>query len=258
MSSPAPPPAGFRDHFSRDSSAYARFRPRYPAELFGWLAALAPGQATAWDCATGSGQAATMLGPHFARVIATDASRDQLRAAAAAPRVHYVAALGEVCPLGPGRVDLVTVAQALHWLDLHRVYAEVSRVIVPGGVFAVWCYGLLRSTPALDAAIFRFYRDVVGAYWPKERAEVETGYRNIEIPIEEVPAPPFAIEAVLTLPELAGYIRTWSAVGRYVAARGADPMEAFLRELEPLWGDPAASRPVAWPLSIRAGRWLAA
>ena len=258
MPSPAPTPAGFRDHFSRDSSSYARFRPRYPAALFGWLAAHAPARRTAWDCATGNGQAATMLAAHFARVIATDASRLQLRAADSAPRVHYAAAVGEASPLAAGRVDLVTVAQALHWLDRPRFYREVSRVIVPGGVFAVWSYGLLRSAPAIDAAIFRLYRDVLGGYWPPERSEVETGYRNIEIPIEEAPAPPFAIEAALTFPELVGYIGTWSAVGRYVAARGEDPMVPFAAELASLWGDPAASRPVVWPLSVRAGLWIGA
>ena len=258
MPSPAPTPAGFRDHFSRDASSYARFRPGYPPALFAWLAARAPARRTAWDCATGSGQAATMLAAHFARVIATDASRLQLRAAGPAPRVHYAAALGEASPLAGGRADLITVAQALHWLDRPRLYAEVSRVIVPGGVFAVWCYGLLQSTPAIDAAIFHLYRDVVGGYWPPERSAVESGYRDIEIPIEEAAAPPFAIEAALTLPDLVGYIGTWSAVGRYIAARGEDPMPPFSAELASLWGDPAASRPVVWPLSVRAGRWLGA
>jgi SAM-dependent methyltransferase len=258
MSSPAPTPAGFRDHFSRDPNSYARFRPRYPAGLFVWLASRAPARRTAWDCATGTGQAATMLAAHFARVIATDASRLQLRAAGPAPRVHYAAALGEASPLAGGRADLITVAQALHWLDRPRLYAEVSRVIVPGGVFAVWCYGLLQSTPEIDAAIFRLYRDVVGGYWPPERSEVETGYRNIEIPIEQAAAPRFAIEAELTLAELVGYIGTWSAVGRYIADLGEDPLAPFSAELERLWGDPAAARPVVWPLSVRAGRWLGA
>ena len=245
----------FRDHFSRDSSAYARFRPRYPAALFDWLAGLAPARRVAWDCATGNGQAATMLAAHFARVVASDASRDQVRAAERAPRIQYAVALGEASPLAGARVDLVTVAQALHWLDPRRLYAEVDRVLVPGGVFAVWCYGLLGVTPAIDAAIAHFYEDVVGPYWPPERREVETGYRNFEIPIDEAPAPRFAIEAELTLSDLVGYVRTWSAVGRYLAEKDHDPVDPLADELAPLWGDPRAARPIIWPLSVRAGRW---
>ena len=248
----------FRDHFSRDPGAYARFRPRYPAALFEWLAAIAPARRSAWDCATGSGQAATVLGDHFARVIATDASRAQLAAAEAAPRVHYVRALGESCALRGRSVDLVTVAQALHWLDRPRFYAEVDRVLAPGGALAVWCYGLFQASPELDAVLHRFYEEGVGAFWPAPRLHVERGYRDIEIPIEELVPPPFGIEAKLTLADLLGYVRTWSAVGGFIAARGHDPVDGLARELAPLWGDPDMTRRIVWPLSVRAGRWLGA
>jgi SAM-dependent methyltransferase len=248
----------FRDHFSRDPGAYARFRPRYPAALFEWVAAMAPARRTAWDCATGSGQAATMLAAHFARVIGSDASRVQLAAAEAAPRVRYVRALGESSALRGRSVDLVTVAQALHWLDRPRFYAEVDRVLAAGGALAVWCYGLLHASPAIDAVLLRFYDEGVGAFWPPPRVHVERGYRDIEIPIEELDPPPFAIEAELSLAELLGYVGTWSAVGRFTAARGHDPVDGLARELAPLWGDPDRTRRIVWPLSVRAGRWLGA
>lgn len=255
MTSPGSPAPRFRDHFSRDPGAYARFRPRYPAALFEWLAGLVPDRRTAWDCATGSGQAATMLAAHFPLVIASDASRVQVHAAERAPRVYYAVALGEASPLAGARVDLVTVAQALHWLDRPRLYDEVDRVLAPGGAFAVWCYGLLGATPAIDRVLTRFYEDVVGAWWPPERRLVETGYRNVEIPIEEVAAPRFAIAAELTLPDLLGYVRTWSAVGRFIAEKGFDPVDPLAAELAPLWGEPRIARSVVWPLSVRAGRW---
>src|SRR5687768_3151740 len=72
---------GFADHSSRDSSGYAKFRPKYPAALFEWLATLPPRQSVAWDCGTGTGQAATMLTRYFAQVMASDPSRAQLEAA---------------------------------------------------------------------------------------------------------------------------------------------------------------------------------
>ena len=248
----------FADHFSRDSVAYARFRPRYPPELFAWLATLPAGRSIAWDCGTGTGQAAALLTPHFDLVVASDPSRAQLAAADRTSGVRYVAGSSEWSALGAHRVDLVTAAQALHWFDRDRFYAEVSRVLAPGGAFAAWSYGVLRSTPAVDRVIGRFYGETVGPWWPPERALVEGGYRDIAIPIAEVAAPPFAIEARLTLDELLGYIRTWSAVGRFIAARGHDPIPELGERLRPVWGEPSAARNITWPLTVRAGRWLGA
>jgi hypothetical protein len=248
-------PAGFQDHFSRDSSAYAKFRPRYPAALFDWLAALPAGRRLVWDCATGNGQAASMLARHFDRVVGSDASTAQLRAAAREPRVNYLAALAESVALRSGRVDLVTVAQALHWLDVTRFYGEVARVVAPGAALAIWGYARLRASPALDALIDRFHDETVGPYWAPERKLVEEGYRGFEIPIREVPAPAFTIEAKLTLPELLGYLRTWSAVGKYLRVNGRDPVEELEPELAACWGAPTTARRIVWPLSVRAGRW---
>jgi hypothetical protein len=69
----------------------------------------------------------------------------------------------------------------LHWLDLPSFYREVERVVKSGGLFAVWCYHLAEVTPAVDALIQRFYRDIVGPYWPPERRLVEDGYRHANI-----------------------------------------------------------------------------
>lgn len=248
--------SGFADHFSRDSVAYARFRPRYPPELFAWLATLPAACSIAWDCGTGTGQAAALLTRHFDLVVASDPSRTQLAAADRTTGALYVACPGEWSALGARRVDLVTVAQALHWLDRDRFYPEVSRVMAPGGAFAAWSYGVLRSSPAVDRVIARFYGETVGSWWPPERALVEGGYRGIAIPIAEVPPPPFAIEARLTLEELLGYIRTWSAVGRFISAQGHDPIPELHEALLPVWGEPSVARRITWPLTVRAGRWL--
>ena len=246
---------GFANHFSRDSSAYAKFRPTYPPALFEWLATVPAGRAIAWDCGTGTGQAATMLTPHFSTVVASDPSRAQVKAADRSTGVRYFAALGESCAIAPGRIDLVTVAQALHWIDRERFYRELDRVMAPGGALAIWTYGIFRSTPDIDAVVGRFYRHTVGPYWPAERAHVESGYRMIDIPIAPVSPPPFSIEGRLTLDELLGFVRTWSAVGRYIAARKADPVVRLEQDLHEVWGDRETPRLLIWPLSVRAGRW---
>jgi methylase of polypeptide subunit release factors len=68
--------------YSSFAKGYAESRPRYPAELFSYLASLVGRRSLAWDCATGSGQAALELVKHFNRVIATDVSGEQIRHAA--------------------------------------------------------------------------------------------------------------------------------------------------------------------------------
>ena len=197
-----------------------------------------------------------MLTPHFDLVVGSDPSRTQLAAADRASGARYFAGSSEASALAAHRVDLVTVAQALHWFDRERFYREVSRVIAPGGAFAAWSYGLLRSIPGVDNVIARFYEETVGPWWPPERALVEKGYQNIPIPIAEIAGPPFSIAARLTKDELLGYIRTWSAVGRFIADQGHDPIPELAAALGPVWGEPSAARQITWPLTIRAGRWV--
>ena len=242
----------FHDHFSGVAEAYATFRPQYPAELFAALADATLRRRTAWDCATGNGQAAMGLEPHFERVIGTDGSAALLTAALPHPRLRYVCALAEAAPLAAGSVDLVAAAQALHWFDSARFFAEARRVLAPGGVVAVWCYGLAEIDPVIDAEVHRFYTDTVGPYWPPERELVETGYRTVAFPFAELALPPFAIVQQLTLTAFVGYVRTWSATQRYLTARRRDPVPDLIRGLAPVWG--SATRPVRWPLSLRAGR----
>ena len=250
----------FQDHFSRVSADYSRYRPRYPAALFDWLASLTPRHTLAWDCATGSGQAATGLAPHFERVIATDASADQIVNAAPVPNVEYRVAPAERSGLDTGSVDLVTCAQALHWLPLGAFYAEVRRVLTSTGVVAVWGYHVpVVDDGEVDRHIRRFHNVVVGPYWPPARQLVEDRFTTIAFPFAEIPAPPFDMRVRWTLQDYARYLGTQSATDRYREAHaGDDPVPGFVAAVEPAWGGLDHSRDVRFPMFVRAGRPLAA
>jgi SAM-dependent methyltransferase len=244
----------FKDHFSGQAAEYAKFRPSYPAALFEYLAKIVPSRNVAWDCATGSGQAAIALAKHFALVIATDASAKQIRNAERAERVQYRVAPAENSGIESESVDLVTVAQALHWFDLAKFYEEAKRVLNPGGLIAVWNYDFLQATPEIDAAVNRFYHDIVGPFWPPERRVIETGYATLPFPFQEIEAPAFRIEVHWTLPQLIGYLQTWSATQRYIEANGSNPLTLIADELEKAWNDPDAMKLIVWPLTVRIGR----
>jgi SAM-dependent methyltransferase len=245
----------FEDHFSRQAADYARYRPDYPAALFEFLAGLAPDRRRAWDCATGSGQAALGLAPHFEAVVATDASIEQIRKAARHAGVRYAVAAAEESPLPDASVGLVTVAQALHWFDRPRFWREVRRVLVEGGAVAVWSYLGFHVTPEVEAVIHRYYKEIVGPYWPPGRSIVEQGYGALEFPfVEETPPPPFLLEKRWDLAALLGYLRTWSASQLFQEAKGSDPVLLVRDDLAEAWGPPERIRPFRWDLDLRVGR----
>lgn len=246
--------SSFADHFSRHAPAYAAFRPQYPPELVAWIASLARGRSLAWDVGTGSGQAARLLAEHVARVVATDPSAEQLAHAPPHPKIEYRRASAEDSGLAPASVDLVTAAAAAHWFDHDRFHAEVRRVLQPGGVVALWSYDLVHVSDELDRAMEWFYTERVGRYWPAGRRHVETRYRELPFPFDELPFGDFAIEAELDRAAFVGYVGTWSAVGRARAAERVDPLLEFEARIAPLWPDPNATKHARWPLFGRVGR----
>ena len=246
--------ATFRDHFSSSSQGYAQFRPEYPAALFDWIASASPARARVWDCATGTGQAARGLARVFDLVIATDASAAQLREAAPHPRVRYARMTAESAALAPRSVDAVTAAQAVHWFDIAAFFREAARVARPGGLVAVWTYGNPSVDEEVDAILNPFYRDVVGPYWPPERRLIERMYEDVVLPFELVKAPDIPLNVSMTRGDLVGYVGTWSAVQRYRAATGRDPMPEFEAAVARVWPDAGAARTTHWPTAIKAGR----
>lgn len=241
--------------FATVAREYATFRPGYPPELFSWLAAIAPSRDTVWDCGCGSGQASASLAEHFHRVFATDVAPEQIAAARAHPRVQYSVAAAEHSGLAAKTVDLVTVAQALHWFDVDAFYAEARRVARPGAIIAVWNYPRPQFVDVeLDRLFFEFYSGVVGPYWPPERRHIEAGYRTLPFPFEEVASPEFGLALSWNLDQVLGYVGSWSATARYRKALGADPVPSLRESLSAIWAGRGTPVAIRMPLGMRVGR----
>lgn len=244
----------FRNHFSGHAKQYRIFRPRYPESLFTLLASLCATNELAWDCGTGSGQAAVALTPHFKSIIATDASENQIANAERAEGVNYRVAPAEDSGLTAASVDLITVAQAIHWFELGGFSAEANRVLKDRGVLAAWTYGLLTFNRELDEIIVRFHNDIVGEYWPFDRKLVESGYADLTLPLTEVPAPLMEMSEHWSFSDLIGYFNTWSAAKAYEKERGHNPLDLVIAELERAWGAPENKRTATWPLHVKIWR----
>ena len=244
----------FKDHFSDHADRYEAYRPTYPDALSAYLASLVSSYDLAWDCATGNGQAALALTPHFRAVVATDASPRQIAQARPHPKVTYLVAPAERTPLKDASVDLVTVALALHWFDLDLFYEEVRRVVRPGGVLACWTYHLQTVSPEVDAVVRRLYADILGPFWSPQIRHIEDGYRSLPFPFEEITPPRFCLVQEWDVNRLAALMGTWSASQRFRKETGRDALDEVRDELAAAWGDPSREREVAWDLHVRVGR----
>jgi SAM-dependent methyltransferase len=243
----------FKDHFSGHAAEYAKFRPHYPGELFEYLTSISPRHELAWDCATGNGQAAVGLARHFESVIATDPSAQQIESAELNDRISYRVAPAEASGINSASVDLILVAQALHWLDLDAFFTEAKRVLKEDGVLAISSYKVLEIAPEIDTIIWDFYHETTGPFWPPERELVETNYKDIQFPFRELPPRQFEMRTQWNLKQLLGYLRTWSATQRFIAVCGFDPVDSLVEEFETVWKNPEEVREIKWPLHLRVG-----
>lgn len=244
----------FEHLFSRQSKLYAEYRPTYPDALFAWLANEAPSTALAWDCATGTGQAAHGLAAHFSQVVATDASENQIAHAPQHERIEYRVMNAEQVALADSSVDVITVAQALHWFDLESFYREVRRVLKPGGLIAAWCYHLNRIDPAIDAILHRYYFEIVYPYWDPRALHIPAHYATLDFPFDEIETPAFYAETQWTMESALGYMASWSATLKYRDVEHKDPLDLIRADLRAAWGEPTQVRKTLWPLYLRVGK----
>ena len=244
------------EHFSKVAKSYRRNRPTYPAELAEALARTAPSRRIALDVGCGNGQFSRLLSPLFDRVIATDASADQIANATIEANIDYRCEPAEKISVANGSTDLVVAAQAAHWFDLSAFFNESKRVLTSDGVLALVAYGIpdIESNAVLDRRFKTFYWDEIHAFWPPQRALVEGGYGDIEFPFNEFDFPGFSIVCDWDLPALLDYIQTWSAMKNMRESGKAEILTEFQKQLAALWTQPEKPERLIWPVAVRVGR----
>ena len=242
----------FPDHFSDRAQAYAASRPTYPPELLDFLLNLSGNVGTVWEPGCGSGQLTILLAEAFTTIFATDASSAQLAHAVAASPITYHCALAEQNALRDASVDLIVAAQAAHWFDLPRFYAEAQRVAQKGSPLVLLSYGHTHVNADIDSIVMPFHQFLLNGYWPPERAHVDAGYRTLHFPFESATVPNIEMHAKWNLHAFLGYIETWSGVRALLNAGGAKTFDVFKQNLTAAWGLAGHVRTVSWPLAIRA------
>ncbi|WP_299821772.1 class I SAM-dependent methyltransferase [uncultured Pontibacter sp.] len=241
-----------KDNFSVQSASYAAFRPHYPQALYDFLFALPGAKQTAWDCGTGNGQVAAVLAEKYKHVYATDISEAQLQKATPKPNISYYKASAEASGLANQSIDLITVAQAIHWFDFDAFHQEVKRVAKTGTHLAIWGYGLISISKEINPAIAHFYQHVTGPYWDPERSHLDEAYRTIPFPYPEITCPDFEIKVTWNRQQLMGYLSSWSSVQHYIKKNGSSPLPKLESKLRQLWPD-GLSIEVTFPVFMRLG-----
>jgi ubiquinone/menaquinone biosynthesis C-methylase UbiE len=247
-----------QSHFATIANQYASFRPTYAPELLQELVALTghqtyPAPIVALDIAAGSGQATLHLAEYAQTVIASDLALSQIASMPTHPRIQRYVARAEASAMPDHSVDLITVAQAMHWFDVAAFHHEVHRILKPNGILAVWTYALLSGTPELTNIINRLYAHTAN-WWPADRAHVDNHYATLAFPYQRIDFTPPPMVMHYTLEQLLGYLRTWSGVQRYLKDQGHDPVGLFVDEFIAAWpGAPTAPTLFTFDLTIFVG-----
>lgn len=240
-----------KDNFSTKSNDYKKYRPVYPAEVYDFIKSKLNAFEAAWDVGTGNGQVAGEIAKFFDRVEATDISKNQIKNAVKRANINYSIQAAENTSFKDRQFDLITSAQAAHWFEFEKFYAEVKRCLKPNGLIVIMGYGLFTSNPETNKVIAHFYENTIGSYWDPEREYLEEHYKTIPFPFEEVHAPEFLKYYDWDIEHLLGYLRTWSATKHYEKENKQDPVSLIESDLRKYFGK---QNKIVFPILFRMGK----
>ncbi len=243
-----------KDLFSTQSDLYAKYRPTYPKELYEYILSFVKEKDIAWDCATGNGQAAVVLADYFKKVCATDISAAQIDKAAKKENIEYSVCPAEATSFEENTFDLVTVAQAYHWIKWGEFREEVFRVCKPGAVIAIWTYYRnITGDKKIDDAIYDFYENVTKPYWDYERKYVEEKYETVDFDYKSLPVKNFETTLEWQSEDMLGYVSSWSAIQKFIKANGYSPVSKLGEQLKNIWPKDEVKK-IVFPIYLKLGR----
>jgi ubiquinone/menaquinone biosynthesis C-methylase UbiE len=241
----------FKDLFSGHSEEYSQHRPVYPPELFEYLSSIVSSHETAWDCATGNGQAAIGLTSYFNKVYATDASEKQIAHAFPHPKIQYSTALAEKSGLPDSSVDLITLATAIHWIQLDKFEREVRRVLKPGGKLAVWNYTRIIINKEITAILDDYFRKILGNYWDPKLFDLLNDESLYELPFKKIESPEIPMISYWNFGQVINYLGTWSGAQKFIKENNSDPLNLIYEKIKLAWGDENKIKKINWKYFLR-------
>jgi len=159
-------------------------------------------------------------------------------------------------------VDLVVVAQALHWFDLSKFLAELNRVLHPGGTFAFSAYGpfmICKEFPEATKLLAELHLSVASAFLdPQSREFFNTHYKDIQLPANYSPIKRehLLIERLLTCDEIISFVDTWASLNAWRVLHKEDPLPSFKPRLLQALGNPKnhSQFHISWELTLNLTR----
>lgn len=239
-----------KDLFSSNSFYYKQARPNYSIQIVKEILKHVPERNFAWDCGAGSGQFTQLLAPYFNHVMATDISEAQLQQAPYFENVSYQVQAAEQTSIAANSIDLITVAQAIHWFDFDAFYKEVKRVLKPQGVFAAIGYGLIEvQDAAINSLVQQLYFETLNGYWDAERRYIDELYQTIPFPFNEQAVPELRLQYQWSPQQLLSYLKTWSALKHYLDKNDHEPLQRISEVLQTA----PDNLDVTFPILLRVG-----
>ncbi|KAK4319005.1 hypothetical protein Pmani_010090 [Petrolisthes manimaculis] len=230
---------------------YSKFRPRPPTSLtpriVSYLKEKYDGPLTAaTDVGCGSGQTTHILTSHFKHVTGLDISQAQINQANTLndnPHVSFKVSGAESLPFAATSLQLVTAGQACHWFDMKKFYDEVDRILVPGGVLAL--YGYLfpepintRADNKLKEILKQVYKEELSGYIQKGSEDVYLNnykldkYNMIYYKHSQIRDESHYTDRTVTVADLTGYIGTWSGLQNFRQDKGEEAAQKVLDHFE--------------------------
>ena len=205
---------------------YSRYRPTYPkavvSAITDYVTRIGGSLGLAVDVACGSGQSTFYLKEAFKKVIGVDISKAQIEEANRKCKVENVDNIefqvgnGMNLSFEDESVDMVTIAQALHWLDRGKFFAECKRVLKHKGCLAVYGYGNVHVvSEQCNALVSNFYRNSLKGCWHEARYHIDNEYRSIQLPFSNTHRIDMTMPCTTSLEAFMGYLSTWSGYQKY-------------------------------------------